>query len=195
MTGLLVLIFWVQNLARFYFLGWQIFELFFWVSLNFRYFSGSHRFPATSGSSLTVCILGNSIFFGSWKLFSDEHPCRRNARVPPPPWDESLPAHILSSSPPDLVDSIPYPIFNISYKLFITQYFQIIAQYFSIDHSQYYDISNHTQYLKSIIVFLIKNKHFCIQQNWVLFSISCFGKTRNICVLPFPFKIYRDPWQ
>ena len=28
------------------FLGWQIFQLFFWVSQNFRYFFGSDKFPA-----------------------------------------------------------------------------------------------------------------------------------------------------
>ena len=32
-----------------------------------------------------VWIWSHSTFSGSWNLFSDEHPCQRNACVPPPP--------------------------------------------------------------------------------------------------------------
>ena len=45
------------------FLGWQIFELFFWVSQNYRYFLGSDKFPAI--------FLGLPIFVShTWMLWT-----------------------------------------------------------------------------------------------------------------------------
>ena len=46
LTGMLVLFFGFEIWPNPIFLGWQIFQLFFWVSQNLRYFFGSDKFPS-----------------------------------------------------------------------------------------------------------------------------------------------------
>ena len=46
LIGMLVLFFGFEIWPNLIFLGWQIFQLFFWVLQNFRYFLRSDKFPA-----------------------------------------------------------------------------------------------------------------------------------------------------